>query len=217
MQSYVYFAVFGLDRIGVVGEGPADMQVEFQVRNGQGERLYRHGYGPRVQIFEGDHLLLLLMFAFLVSEVNVLQLGAPILLALVGADKGIVEYHDFKGDNHTSVEVKSGCVPDGGKRDVLGSDVLEQNFFLDSVGVEIKTGVPVPVHPEKLVVEVDEFRSDGNLHKIGEGIVEIPDLFSLVQISALPQIVHMVKSIISHQNVFVKLAIRNLPEYFAFE
>ena len=217
MQSYVYFAVFSLDRIGVIGEGSADMQVEFQVRNGQGERLYRHDYGPRVKIFEGNHLLLLFMLAFLVSEVDVLQLGAPIFLALVGADESIVEYHDFKGDDHASVQVKSGGVPDGGKGDVLGSDVLEQNFFLDSVGVEIKAGVSVPVHPEKLRVEVDEFGSDGNLHKIGEGIVEIPDLFSLVQISALPQIVHMVKSIISHQNVFVKLAIRNLPEYFAFE
>ena len=193
------------------------MQVEFQVRNCQGERLYRHDYGVRVEIFEGDHLLLILILAFLVSKVDVLQLGAPILLALVGTDKSIVEDQDLKGDDHPPVKVKSSGISDGGKRDFLGSYVLKKNFLLDSVGVEIKTCVPVPVHPEKLMVEVDEFGSDGNLHKIGQRIVEIPDLFSLVQISTLSQIVHMVKSIISHQNVFMKLAIRNLPEQFALE
>ena len=179
--------------------------------------MYRHHYGPRVKIFEGDYLLLLLILTFLVSEVDVLQLGTPILLALVGADKSIVEYYDFEGDNHPPVEIKSGGISDRGKRDVLGPDVLKQNFLLDSVGVEVKAGIPVPVHPEKLMVEIDEFGSDGNLHKIGKRIVEIPDLLSFVQISALSQIVNMVELIISHQNVFVKLAIRNLPEHFALE
>ena len=193
------------------------MQIQFQVRNGQGERLYRHHYGPRVKIFEGDYLLLLLILTFLVSEVDVLQLRTPILLALVGADKSIVENYDFEGDDHPPVEIKSGGISDRGKRDVLGPDVLQQNFLLDSVGVEVKTSVPVPVHPEKLMVEVDEFRSDGNLHKIGKRVVEIPDLLSFVQISALPQIVNMVVPIISHQNVFVKLAISYLPEHFALE
>ena len=67
------------------------------------------------------------------------------------------------------------------------------------------------------MVEVDEFRSDGNLHKIGKRVVEIPDLLSFVQISALPQIVNMVVPIISHQNVFVKLAISYLPEHLSLE